>query len=200
MLNAGANAMEDHLWVGNHYLLYSEPETGKNLDVLFTPIFDGQLYAWQHGLPRVFPKARVDTVLGIIKKNVCNISKYGIPPTYASPAGTSWSDNAGYLTGKFNYVNQAVYFLAMTYMYEGQKDFGLELLRKTLEVDFCKRGYTWDGAHVASSKADDGVRAYGSDYYMRLALWGVPAAMEGQDITGPCKPGRLVDRIIKAAK
>ena len=199
MLAAGAKAMEDHLWAGDHYLLYNEPETGKKLDVVFTPSFDGQLYAWQHGLPRVFPKERIDTVLGLMRK-VCVISKHGIPPTYASPAGKSWSDNAGYLTGNFNYVNQTIYFIAMTYMYEGQKDFGLELLRQTLELDFCQRGYTWDGVHVASPKADDGERAYGTDYYMRLALWGVPAAIDGASIKDAMKSGGLVDRVIKAAR
>jgi hypothetical protein len=29
-------------------------------------------------------------------------------------------------------------------------------------------------------------------------LWSVPAAMAGQDLSGPCKPGGLVDRILKA--
>ncbi len=200
LLAAGAKAMEDHLWVGDHYLLYNEPETDKKLDVLFTPVFDGQLYAWQHGLPRVFPKERTDAVLTLFKEKLGAISKFGILPTYASPAGKSWSDNAGYLTGNFNYVNQTVYFIAMTYMYEGQKNYGLEMLRKTLELDFCRRGYTWDGVHVASPKADDGERAYGTDYYMRLALWGVPAAMDGAGIKDAMKPGGLVDRVIRAAK
>jgi hypothetical protein len=32
-----------------------------------------------------------------------------------------------------------------------------------------------------------------------MMLWSVPAAMAGQDLAGPCKPGGLVARILKAA-
>jgi hypothetical protein len=42
--------------------------------------------------------------------------------------------------------------------------------------------------------------SYGTDYYQNQILWGAPAALAGQDIAAPLKPGGLADRIIKAGK
>jgi hypothetical protein len=60
-----------------------------------------------------------------------------------------------------------------------------------------RNGYTWDVPLVW--EVDSGKRVYGSDYYQNMMLWSVPAVMAGQDLSGPCKPGGLVDRILKAA-
>ena len=46
---------------------------------------------------------------------------------------------------------------------------------------------------------DTGERVFGNDYYQDMMLWSLPAAIFGQTVDGPCKPGGLVDRIIKAA-
>jgi len=199
-LDAGAKALEQYLWTGKYYMVYNEPETGRQLDVVFTPQLNGQYYARAHGLPEVFPKKNVDLVLEMVRK-ACEVSPLRIPPIYVSPEAKMWSDDAGYLTGNFVYVNSKVYMQAMTFMYEGQKDFGLELLRRCLENYACKCAYTWDGVNVMSGVASvaEG-RVGGTDYFTSMALWGVPAALTGEDISGPCKPGGLVDRIIKAGK
>jgi hypothetical protein len=60
-----------------------------------------------------------------------------------------------------------------------------------------RNGYTWDFPLVW--EVDSGKRVYGSDYYQNMMLWSVPAVMAGTDLAGPCKPGGLVDRILKAA-
>ena len=57
--------------------------------------------------------------------------------------------------------------------------------------------YTWDFPLVWD--IETGRRTYGSDYYQNMMLWSVPAVLAGQDLSGPCKPGGLVDRIVKAA-
>jgi uncharacterized protein (DUF608 family) len=199
LLNAGAKAMEEHLWARDHYLLYNEPETGKKLDVVFTPTLDGQCFTYLHGIPGVFPRERVEKTLAAIRR-ACSISKLGIPPTYAGPAGEPWSDRAGYLTGQYNYCPFAVVFIAMTYMYEGHKDFGMDILRRVLEIEFVKYGYAWEGIQVNSGSADDSRASYGTDYYMKLNLWAVPAAMDGKNMSAPCKPGGLVNRVILAGR
>jgi hypothetical protein len=33
-----------------------------------------------------------------------------------------------------------------------------------------------------------------------MMLWSLPAALAGQAVDGPCEPGGLVDRVIKAAR
>ena len=56
----------------------------------------------------------------------------------------------------------------------------------------------WDltpGAHI-----DTGERFAGTDYYQMMILWAMPATMAGQDLSGPCQEGGLVDRVIKAGR
>ena len=199
-LQAGAEALEKYLWAGTHYLVSNEPETGRSQDALFTPIFTGQFLAHQHGLPGVFPQDRVDTVLGMIRKS-CSVSKLGIPPNYLNPKGDLWeSEDTGYLTGNYTYVTFTTYNIAMMFMYEGQKEFGMDLLYKCLEPYACKWGYTWESVNVLSGKGDTGERTYGTDYNQNMSLWGAPAAILFQDMIGPCQPDGLVNRMIRAAK
>ena len=35
---------------------------------------------------------------------------------------------------------------------------------------------------------------------MNMMLWSLPAAIEGRSLEHPCRPGGLVDRVIRAAK
>ena len=200
-LAAGAKAMEDNLWTGNYYRLYNEPETGRHMDPLFVPQLDGQLYARLDGLPGVFPQDHVQKVLDLIRKGA-GISKLGIPPAYLNADATAWQpdDKQKYLTGMYTFEEFATYFLAETFMYEGHRDFGLDLLHRCLEAFSCKYAYTWDGANVFSHEGDTGERSYGTDYYQNLCLWAVPAALAGEDVSGPSKPGGLVYRIIQAGK
>ena len=200
-IEAGAKAMEDYLWTGNYYRLYNEPETGRHMDPLFVPQLDGQLYARLDGLPGVFPQDHVEKVLDLIRKGA-GVSKLGIPPAYLNADATAWQpdDKQKYLTGTYTFEEFATYFLAETFMYEGHKDFGLDLLHRCLDAFSCKYAYTWDGANVFSHEGDTGERSYGTDYYQNLCLWAVPAALAGEDVSGPSKPGGLVYRIIQAGK
>jgi uncharacterized protein (DUF608 family) len=200
-IEAGAKALEQYLWTGNYYRLYNEPETGRHMDVVFIPQLDGQLFARLHGLPGVFPHDHVEKVLELIRKGA-GVSKLGIPSAYVTPDGAAWQpdDEKKYLTGTYTFEEFATYFLAETFMYEGHKDFGLDLLHRCLEVFSCKYAYTWDGANVFSHEGDTGERSYGTDYYQNMCLWGVPAALKGDDMSGPCKPGGLVYRMIQAGK
>ena len=64
----------------------------------------------------------------------------------------------------------------------------------------CKWGYTWDAPNIMRGDEDTGQRHFGADYYQNMMIWSVPAALRGQDLTGPAKPGGLVHRVIQAAK
>ena len=199
-LAAGAQALEEHLWTGTHYRVSNEPETGRSHEPVFTPILTGQFLAHQHGLPGVFPQERVDQTLKMIRK-ACAVSQLGIPPNYLNSEGELFkAEHGGYLTGSFTYVTFTTYNIALTFIYEGQKEFGMDLLRKCLEPYSCKWGYTWDSVNVLSGGGDTGERSYGTDYNQNMSLWGAPAAIAGEDMTGPTQPGGLVDRMIRAAK
>ena len=204
-LVAGASALEQHLWNGRFYDAYNEPETGRRENAFFSAQINGQYFALSAGLPGVFPKDHFDEVLKMMRV-ACDATKTGMPPLLINNDGTLFQERPGndavgasYLTGKCGYTNPQVTKIALAFIYGGQREFGLGLLQKNLELNFLKWGYTWDGALACSQKADDGERSYGTDYYQNMILWGAPAALAGQDLGGPLQNAGLVNRIIKAS-
>ena len=201
LVAAGKDAMQKYLWKGDHYLIYKDTKTGKTLDALFSPTLNGQYWAHFAGVPTVFPKENVEKVLALQRDKVCKISKLGMPPIYANPDGTVWNkDKTGYLTGAYLYTNHQVIWNALTFIYEGHKDFGLELLRKNLEICYLVWGYTWDGVNCCSGGGDTGEVNYGWDYWFNWSIWNAPAALLNKDITALSQPGGLVHRMLEAAK
>ena len=197
-LKDGTEALEKYLWAGNYYYNFHEPETNTLSDFVFGYQLDGEWIADWHGLPQntVFPTNRVLTTLETIKNINCKLSE-SAAVNYANPDGTP-AKVGGY--GPYSYFPPEAMMLAMNYMYEGQKDFGMDLLYRTMKNIVCKWGYTWDAPNIMRGDKDTGERTFGSDYYQDMMLWAVPAAMAGQDLTGPSKTGGLVARVIAAGK
>ena len=201
LLEAGKEAMQKYLWRGDHYLVYNDPQTGKQLDAFFSAQLNGQFWARLHGVQPVFPKQNVAKVLAVMRDKVCKISKLGMPPNFANPDGTIWTGEVNrYMTGKYIWNDFQVIYCALTFVYEGQRDFGLELLHKYCEINACQWGYMWDGPCSRSAFEDNGEATYGWDYWFDACIWAAPAALANQDLSGPCKNGGLVDRVIKAGK
>lgn len=84
--------------------------------------------------------------------------------------------------------------LAMTYMYKGQREIGLDLAYRNVR-ETMRRGWYWDWSVILDSAAAE--RA-GRDYYQKMMLWSLPAALQNQDLMGPCQPGGLVERVLRA--
>ncbi len=194
-LAAGARVLEAHLWAGTHYLNFVEPETGQRSDLIFGYQLDGQWIADWHGVPGVFPPERVATTLDTLRKVNCALSQSGAV-NYANPDGTA-AKVGGY--GTFSYFTPELYMLAMTFMYGGQREFGLELLRRCL-ANLARWGYWWDAPNTFRGDVDSGQRAFGADYYQNMMVWAVPAALHGEDLAGPCRPGGLVAKVIAATR
>jgi len=194
-LEAGATALEEHLWAEDYYLNYNEPETGEKSDLVFGYQLDGQWIADWHGVPGVFPEDRVVRTLETIRKFNCALSESGAT-NYANPDGTP-AEVGGY--GTYSYFPPELFMLASTFMYEGRKEFGLELTRQCMR-NIVKWGYVWDFPNTMRGDKDTGQRTFGADYYQNLMLWAVPSAISGEDLTGPSKPGGLVARVIAAAQ
>ncbi len=195
---AGSNSLETKLWNGTNYLLSWEPETGKKSEVILSCQLDGEWVARFHGLPGVFRKDRVTTTLATIKRINAAVSPFG-PVTFARAdftlAGASLEEQGG---GFYALHPPSQEMLAMTYMYNGQKGFGLELVRRPMSHIALKLGAIWDlPVHM---RADTGAVTYGTDYYQNLMIWSLPAAIAGQDMTAPLKPGGLVERVLHAAR
>ena len=206
-ISAGTAALEQKLWNGRFYDACYEPESGYRLDFWFTPQLNGQLYARGSGLENVFPPERIQSVLDHLPK-ACAVSRLGIPPNTVGadfqPYTKEKYDNtvigAGYLSGAYNFTPHQVYMVAQVAMYEGRQELGLEILKRIQENQVCRWGGSWEAWNSCSAKADDGARSYGLDYSHNLCLWNTPAALSGEDIAGPLKPGGLADRILRAAR
>ncbi len=188
----GSQVMEKQMWTGEYYLLYNEPETGKKSDVIMGYQLDGEWMAKFHGLREVFRPERIKTTLATLKRT--NITERGATVFRLKKEGEF---KPGYWTSSGIHVPGSL-MLAMTYMYYGERDFGLELARRTMHTVIVENRCSWDSPIVIRS--DTGERIFGNDYYQNLMLWSLPAALEGKDLSAPCAPGGLVDRVIQMAK
>ena len=192
-LEAGAKALEEHLWHGSYYLNFVEPETGARSELIFGYQLDGQWITDFHGLPGVFPQDRVATTLQTLRTANCALSQSGAV-NYANPDGTPVKIG-GY--GTYSYFTPELYMLAMTYMYGGQHQFGLDLLKRC-QNNLMRWGYLWDAPNTFRGDMDTGQRAFGADYYQNMMLWCVPAALSHSDLASSAQPGGLVNRVIAA--
>ena len=193
-IETGSKLMESKLWAGKYYLSYYEPELNKKSDLIFGYQLDGEWMTSYHGLPGVFQKDRVPVALNTIKETCVAINRYGAA-NFTEPDGKPVA-HVGY--GTYGYFPPEVYMLAATFIYNGQQDVGLHILKTCLEGISVKYGYTWTQPNVVSG--DTGKRIYGADYYQNMILWSIPAALQGQDLKQAAGPGSLVDKVLKAAK
>ena len=181
----GSRAMEEEMWAGSYYLNFYEKETGKKSDDVMGYQLDGQWAAEYHGLPRVFQPDRVQTTLGTIKR--CNIAltpEVGAA-NFARPDGSPLAADlkvAAY--GQYAMFPPELLVLAMTYMYAGQKEFGLELAHRQWENLVLRQRHPWDLPNIV--RGDKGTRVFGTDYYQNMMLWAMPAAVDGQDLKAFC--------------
>jgi uncharacterized protein (DUF608 family) len=198
-LDNGSRAMEEEMWAGNYYLNFYEKETGKKSDDVMGYQLDGEWAARFHGLPGVFRADRVKATLETIKRCNIRITPEVGAATFARPDGKPLDPKtkvAAY--GSYAIVPPEVLVLAMTYILNGERQFGLDLARRHWENLVCRQRLAWDLPNVV--RGDTGARTIGTDYYMCMMLWALPAVLEGVDLAGFCAPGSLVHRVIKAGR
>jgi uncharacterized protein (DUF608 family) len=194
----GSDSMENKMWTGEYYLNYWEPATGERSDLIMANQLDGEWMMQVAGLPSVFPTERTKTTLATVKRTCVAATPYGAV-NFTAPDGrptTSGEGSPGWEYDPYAFFPPEVLMLGAHYMYEGEREFGLELCRRCWEI-IVKTGLAWDQPNII--KGDTGQRVYGGDYYQNMMLWTVPAAAAGQDLGDFCAPGALVDRVIKAA-
>lgn len=189
----GSEAMESKMWAGEYYLAYYEPETSKRSDRIFSCQLDGDWISKFDGLPPVFRPDRAKTTLKTIREKNSRLAPYGTP-FFANPEGTAWQ-GAGY--GPYTCFVSEQLMLAMTYIYAGEADFGLEQARCCL-YNLVQKGQIWEQPCIYNPKT--GERKSGFDYGQNMMLWSLPAVLENADLRGPCAPGGLVDQVIKAGR
>ncbi len=200
-LEQGSHVLESELWAGDYYLNYFEKETGKKSDAVMSCQFDGEWTAAVHGLPGVFNSERIKTTLQTIKS--CNIKlapEVGAT-TFAQRDGTplvSGSKVAAY--GAYTMMVPEVLLLAMIYIQNGEREYGLELARKHWDNLVNRQRHACKDMRSNMVRGDTGERYIGTDYYQALMLWALPLVLEGQNLTNAYGAGSLVDSVIAAGK
>ncbi|MGD2155562.1 MAG: GH116 family glycosyl hydrolase [Anaerolineales bacterium] len=198
-LEDGTRAMEEEMWAGNYYLNFYEKETGKKSDDVMAYQLDGEWAAKYHGISSVFQSERVKTTLETIRQ--CNIAltpEIGAA-NFARPDGKPLpkeSRVAAY--GQYAMFPPELLVLAMTYMYSGEKTFGLELARRHWANLILTQRHPWDLPNIV--RGDTGERVFGTDYYQNMLLWALPAALLEEDLHTSVQPGSLVERVIAAGR
>jgi uncharacterized protein (DUF608 family) len=190
----GSQSMETKMWIGEYYLRYNEVSTGRKSDDIFAYELDGQWVAKFHGFPGVFHSDHAKTALNTFKRTCVAATPYGAV-NLTRPDGSLVHDQ-GY--GPYGFFVSEVPQLAMTYMYEGDREFGLELARRYNNDVTINLKLEWSQPNII--RGDNGEREFGTTLPQNMILWLVPAAYEGKDIASFCAPGGFIDNILKAAR
>lgn len=187
---------EDKLWNGTHYFTYIDEENNRINDNVMAYQLDGYFTNMQTGIHEtIFDPGRIQKVLETVwNSNVKLGNGYGAL-NYARANGSYITDDDAY--GKNSIFAQNTIVLAMTYMYTGQYERGMELAYNTWRNEIIKQGLGWDMTHIVN--ALDGRKMFGADYNQQSVIWSLPSAMRAGDLSDPCKPGGVVFEILRAA-
>jgi len=195
----GSKAMEEEMWANGYYLNYYEKETGKKSDDVMGYQLDGEWAARYHGLPGVFRTDRVKTVLETIRRTNIALTPEVGAANFARPDGSPLSvDSKVAAYGLYAMFPPELLVLAMTFIYAGEEQFGIDLAYKHWKTLCLQQGHIWDLPNIVHG--DNGKRVFGTDYYQNMMLWAMPAALAGEDIKTSTRPDSLVDRMIRAGR
>jgi hypothetical protein len=138
--------------------------------------------------------ARFHGLAGVFRPDRAALTKYDAADV-VTPAGAI-AEGVGY--GAITFFVPEIDILGCTYIYAGQRELGLELVRRCQVALNQAWGSTWDQPNVL--RGDSGQKVLGQHLVQNMLLWIVPAAAQGKDLAGFCAPGGLVDRMITAAR
>jgi uncharacterized protein (DUF608 family) len=124
-----------------------------------------------------------------------------IPPAKWGAAGAISSngniDRSGGETSEATFTPENL-ILAMTMLYAGDTETGLEIARQTMHNLVLEQGFAWDMPNTIATET--GQHVHGNDFDQMMIVWALPVAIMRQSIAEFSAPGNLIERIIKAGK
>ena len=194
MMEKGLKAYNEKLWTGSYYRLWNDPENGCLSDVSLGNQLMGEWCLRVVGERSVLPVERIQMALDSIFKLNMEATGYGII-NGVTPEGKRF--DAGY-TGE-NDHGKHIFFgeslcTAMTFMYNGHLETGMEIAKRLYEAVAIKSCSPWNQRCLVDGET--GLPVWGDDYYSNMVIWAIPMAMEGIGIDSFTCPGGLVDRMI----
>ena len=194
-LERGKKSFEEKLWNGRYYRLYNDPENGRKKE---TSLSNQLMVEWCRrlvGAEDILPQDHVTNALSWIEKLNFAATQHGLV-NGVNPDGTL----EGYGLERENNHGRQIFFgenmcAAMTFLYNGRKQTGLEIAQRLYEAVAILHATPWNQHCLINTQT--GAPVWGDDYYSNLVVWALPMALAGQNISEFTRDGGLVDRILK---
>lgn len=193
LLEKGQKSFEEKLWNGEYYRLYEDPEHGRRSETCLSAQLNGVFAARVLGLDNPLPEERIHASLDATMRLNQAISPFGMMNGVTRDGKPElWKRHAqSCFTG-------ANFACAMTYIYMGRKEEGMAVAKKIIDTLF--RGpHAMPWGQPCAIDCQTGDTHHGHDYHDALALWAIPLALRGHDVSQGVRPNTLVYEILGAA-
>ncbi len=193
-LERGKAAYQGKLWNGEYYRLWHDPNNtsgeGPDCDVSLGNQLMAQWCVKITGLADILPAEQVQSALGAVKRLNMGATEQGLV-NGVNPDGTRYNSkqdadadqtvdilpNNDHATQVFVGENLCA---AMSFIYHGQAETGLEIARRIYEAVALTSRTPWKQHCLID--ADSGLPVWGEDYYSNMVIWALPMALAGQSI------------------
>src|ERR1035437_416942 len=192
-LSKARGAFEANLWNGSYYRLWDDKETGKMSEVCLANQLMAVWCTRAAGLQDALPSAHVKTALDTIERMNMKATSYGLI-NGVTPEGKPFDAGGEHARNIFFGENLCA---AMTFLFYGRHDTGLEIARRLYDAVAIKNHSPWNQRCLLNGET--GMPQWGEDYYSDLAIWAFPMGLAGQSVEQFAQTG-LVKNMIGAAK
>jgi uncharacterized protein (DUF608 family) len=213
----GIKAFDKKLWRGDFFRIWSNPEGGENCEVSLGNQLMGDWCAAITGTGPVVDAKKAKTALDTVWRLNVGSTLYGMINGVTEDGKRFYSKQYerardkdkralanSIQTDEVNDHSAQVFIgenfaAAMTFLYKGRKEQGLEIGKRLYEMIALHTRTPWDQFCLYDSYSGEPV--WGNDYYSNMIQWLLPVALEGKSLEEFfADKGNLVSRIIAAGK
>ena len=194
-LRKAQQAYERLLWTGSGYRLWRDAASGKQSDVVLANQLMAQWCTRVAGLEDVLPAGHVQEALNTVERLNLGATSHGLV-NGVTPEGKPFDAIHKAWDHAKNIFFGENLCAAMTFLYAGRRDTGMEVARRLYEAVALKAREPWDQRCLLYG--DTGLPCWGNDYYSNMVLWALPMALEGGSISTFSRSG-LGAKVVKAA-
>jgi uncharacterized protein (DUF608 family) len=189
----GQSVYQELLWNGTYYRLWNNRSAKRVSEVCLANQMMGEWCAKVAGLESVFPQDRVNAALNAIERMNFRETSYGFM-NGSTPDGEPYhSGHNGEADFSSNIFFGENLCTAMTFLYHGRRETGIEAARRLYEAVALKTVSPWNQRCLLSGET--GLPLWGDDYYSNVAIWAVPMALGRQSVAEYTSHGLLPDMI-----
>lgn len=148
------------------------------------------------GLQDVMPAAHINSALDTIERLNLKATAYGLingVTPQGEPFDTKLNPSGDHAKNIFFGENLCA---AMTFIYHGRRDTGVEIARRLYDAVAVKNRSPWNQRCLLNGET--GLPQWGTDYYSNVVIWALPMALAGESV-GQFSRSGLVKNMMSAA-